>query len=319
MLHIHGGDVVLERLTRAGIPGERLTWREVLCDGPTPQCDSRQEWRRVRSEFLSRVYHAESGGSALLLEQEAALERALTEQDEIVLWFSSDWFCQAILLSLLSLLHQKPRRRARFSLVAPVGWPNVPDNLGCTLAFVPEEELSGLLARRQELPPSLLHLGSTVWNAMCAPDPQAVAALAGQDLADPSLPLLSEGLRIHLCELPSTTNGLGFSEERALAALTDAPQKLNTAYHSFQRGEGRPWITDLMFAARLHGLNGVPAPLVEWSADGQTVRRTAIGGEVLAGRRDWCTLTQMDRWVGGVHLTRDNLWRIDRGSLTLSH
>jgi hypothetical protein len=128
---------------------------------------------------------------------------------------------------------------------------------------------------------SLLHPGGTVWDAICAPDPRAVAALAGQDLEDPSLPLLREGLRIHLCELPSTTNGLGFSEERVLAALTDAPQKLNTAYHSFQRAEGRPWITDLMFAARLHGLNGVPTPLVEWSADGQNVRRTALGARSL--------------------------------------
>ena len=25
----------------------------------------------------------------------------------------------------------------------------------------------------------------------------------------------------------------------------------------------------------------------------------------------------MDRWVGGIHLTRDNLWRIDRGSLSV--
>ena len=56
MLHIHGGDVVLDRLARAGIAGERLNWREVLCDGPTPHRDSRQEWRRIRSEFLSRVY-----------------------------------------------------------------------------------------------------------------------------------------------------------------------------------------------------------------------------------------------------------------------
>ena len=61
-----------------------------------------------------------------------------------------------------------------------------------------------------------------------------------------------------------------------------------------------------------------PTPLVEWSAEGQNVRRTALGGEVLAGRRDWCTLTQMDRWVGGVHLSPDNLWRIDRRSLALT-
>jgi hypothetical protein len=318
MLHIHGGDEVLERLRRAGIAGERLNWREVLCDGPTPRCDSRREWRRIRSEFLSRVYQAEPDGSDLLVEQEEALARALAEQDEIVLWFSSDWFCQAILFSLLGLLHQKPRRRARLSLVAPVGWPNVPENSGCTLAFVPEAELSGLLARRKELTPSLLHLGSTVWDAMCAGDPREVAALAARDLPDPSFPSLREGLRIHLCELPSATNGLAFSEERALAALSDSLQELNATYHAFQRVESRPWITDMMFATRLRGLNGVASPLVEWSAHGQNVRRTALGGEVLAGRRDWCTLTQMNRWVGGVHLTPDNLWRIDRESLALS-
>jgi hypothetical protein len=194
----------------------------------------------------------------------------------------------------------------------------VAENSGCTLAYVPEPELSGLLARRKELTPSMLHLGSTVWDAMCGGDPREVAVLAAQDLSDPSFPSLREGLRIHLCELPSTTNGLAFSEERALAALSDSPQKLNTAYHAFQRVEGRPWITDLMFATRLHGLNGVSSPLVEWSAEGQNVRRTALGGEVLAGRRDWCTLTQMDRWVGGVHLSPDNLWRIDRSSLALT-
>ena len=318
MLHIHGGDIVLERLARAGTAGERLNWREVLCDGPTPRCHSRQEWRRIRSEFLSRVYHAEPGGTDLLVEQEEELERALAEEDEIVLWFSSDWFCQAVLLSLLGLLHQKPRRRARLSLVAPVGWPNVPENSGCTLAFVPEAELPGLLARRTELTPSLLHLGSTVWDAMCAGDPREVAVLAAQDVSDSSFPSLREGLRIHLCELPSATNGLAFSEERVLAALSDSPQELNAAYHTFQRAESRPWITDLIFASRLQGLNGVATPLIEWSVDGQNVRRTALGGEVLEGRRDWCTLTQLDRWVGGVHLTPDNLWRIERDSLALS-
>ena len=95
---------------------------------------------------------------------------------------------KAVLLSLLGLLHQKPRRRARLSSVAPVGWPNVPENSGCTLAFVPEAELSGLLARRKELTPSLLHLGSTVWDAMCGGDPREVAALAAQDSGpEPSL------------------------------------------------------------------------------------------------------------------------------------
>ena len=93
--------------------------------------------------------------------------------------------------------------------------------------------------RRQELTPSLLHLGSTVWNAMCAPDPQAVAALAGQDLADPSLPSLAKDSASISASFPRLPMDWGSAKNERWPRLLMHPQRLNTAYHSFKRGEGR--------------------------------------------------------------------------------
>ena len=47
-------------------------------------------------------------------------------------------------------------------------------------------------------------------------------------------------------------------------------------------------------------------PLASWK-----LRLTAIGIEVLAEYVDWAELNGMDRWLGGVHLTRENIWYWD--------
>lgn len=36
MIHVHGGSALLDKLGAAAIPGERLEWCDVLCQGPTP-------------------------------------------------------------------------------------------------------------------------------------------------------------------------------------------------------------------------------------------------------------------------------------------
>ncbi|MCI0389417.1 MAG: hypothetical protein MOB07_11740 [Acidobacteria bacterium] len=36
-----------------------------------------------------------------------------------------------------------------------------------------------------------------------------------------------------------------------------------------------------------------------------------IGWEVLAGRSDFIEVNSIDLWLGGAHLTADNLWRWD--------
>ena len=40
----------------------------------------------------------------------------------------------------------------------------------------------------------------------------------------------------------------------------------------------------------------------------QTLSITPAGIEILEGKRNWLVTAIIDRWIGGVHLTPDNLW-----------
>ena len=53
MLHIHCGESSAGQLRQSGVPGEVMTWCELLHQGPTPATLSGDAWREVRAEFLS--------------------------------------------------------------------------------------------------------------------------------------------------------------------------------------------------------------------------------------------------------------------------
>jgi hypothetical protein len=83
-----------------------------------------------------------------------------------------------------------------------------------------------------------------------------------------------------------------------------------------QRDEPRRWLTDTILLAVLRRLAHRPAPLVTLETNGdrsalpRISRITPLGLEILAGR-DWIAENGIDRWVGGVHVTPDAIWRWD--------
>jgi len=48
------------------------------------------------------------------------------------------------------------------------------------------------------------------------------------------------------------------------------------------------------------------------------VRLTPVGERVLAGDGDRVELLGIDRWVGGTHVTPENVWRWDPQARTLT-
>jgi hypothetical protein len=318
MLHVHGGDVLLARIANAGITGSRLSWGEVICQGPLPKGLPQSEWRRGRAEFLESTYGKRGDGAILdsLVAQDATLFRAAAEEDEIVLWFGPEWFCQATLVALLAQLYPRRNRRTRVSLVDPVSLPGIPAAAGCILAHAEESQLPGLLAGRREATAEVFEAAREAWDALRDPKPTGLHQLALR--GTPRLPVLAEGLKAHLLEFPSSTNGLSLGEERALSTLTDEPREWAALFPIAQEKEERPWITDLIFRDRLNRMGRGKSPLVAWSDDGRKARLTEMGRAVLAGERDWCALEPPNRWIGGVHLTPHKLWRIDRDRLALT-
>ncbi len=332
MLHIHGGSNLLDQLRAAGLPGEFLEWSEVLCDGPTPAGLPPDAWRSTRAAFLDSAYGRIDGRGALerLVAQDRGLDRAATLEDEIVLWFGPDLFCQAILAALLDRFAAAPPA-GRLSLLCIGTYPGVDDHRSCTPAFLSAEQLREVFARRDPVRPQQLALARDIWSAWCAPTPEPLGAVAGRDTS--ALPYLGDGVRRRLEEFPWTVNGLSRTERGVLAALAAAERSFIQLFEEVREDEERSWVTDVMLLHRVRVLAIAPTPLVATVAEappadtlapdvGRDARQlrfrlTPAGQEVLEGKRDAIATNGIDTWIGGVHLTGENLWRWNAGTRRL--
>jgi len=162
-----------------------------------------------------------------------------------------------------------------------------------------------------------------------------VSSLAGR-VARPRLPVGAvriggfggvPGLTRHLEEFPSSVNGLSRSEREALTAIEAGHSTPVRAFLEVARLQESIFLGDIIFYSYLQRLSGRKNALVTWK-DGRPVvspnsRRarefvdgelkvTALGREVLSGKRDWQGITTRGRWLGGVELTPGSGgWRWD--------
>lgn len=317
MLHIHGGSILLEKISRAGIPGDRLEWSDVLCQGPTPAGLADDAWYALRGAFLTSAYGGRGNRDipSELAAQDVALAGA-SRHDEIVLWFGPELFCQAILLRLLARFAERPLERTRLSLVCIDRYPGVNDHRACTLGALSGDQLQDLFTRRETVTPAQLALARRAWDALGAPTPEALAALVGADTSP--LPFLGAALRRLLAELPDITTGLSRTEALILDALPESRRSLD-AFVRANEPEPRRWLTDAIFFDHVRRLAAGPHSLLEIEAVGAgpddlahaDLVRTPWAEDVRAGRKDTIGLRGIDRWVGGTHLTVNNLWRWD--------
>ena len=322
MLHVHGGSNLLDHLRAAGLPGGSLEWGESLCDGPTPAGLAPDAWRATRATFLDAAYGRIDGRQALerLQSQDVELDRAAVAEDELVLWFGPDLFCQAILAALLDRFAVSPPT-ARLSLICIGTYPGVDDRRSCTPAFLSAEQLREVFAHRDPVRPRQLALAREIWSAWCAPTPEPLSAVAGRDTS--ALPYLGDGVRRRLEEFPWTVTGLARTERGVLAALAAADRSFVQLFEAVTRDEERSWITDVMLLHRLRGLATTPTPLISTVAERPPVdpldigrdmrqlrfRLAPAGQEVLEGKRDAIATNGIDTWIGGVHLTGESHWR----------
>jgi hypothetical protein len=169
-------------------------------------------------------------------------------------------------------------------------------------------QIRALFAQRPPLTAHVADSASAAWSAFTAPDPMAVADLAARTV--PGLPYLAPALRRHLEQFPSTRGGLGRTERTMLERLGAGPLSRRELFGAVQSREATPFMTDLIFFGYLDALIAGTDPLV--AAEGDVIRLTPAGHDVLAGRADAIDARGIDRWLGGVHLTgRRPAWRWD--------
>ncbi len=316
-LIITNGDSTVELLDAAGSPAAHLAWRDVLHIGPVPLTSSHETLSMARAHWLAENGFADpEEAEASFAERDGLLARA-DAFEQIELWFEHDLYDQLQLIQALDYFSARGDLVIRLSLVQ--GDTYLSD-------FTPKTILS-LRERAQPLTGETLETASQAWAAFRSETPEALAALASSGIL--ALPHLSHALNRMLEELPDATTGLSRTEHAVLAALKErgvaTPVDLFRAVSAQEdarfMGDSVLWhlLDGLAFAGQPL-LRGLPGRFYETAMKSYLVaplELTEAGNNVLSGRADHATLNEIDLWLGGTHVTNDNLWRWDTETGTL--
>lgn len=320
MLHITNGDATRMGLERSGVPGVFVSWPDILHEGPAPLTSDREEWRRVRVAYLIQGEYA---GADALADEYARADAALASwiaQDETVFWFEHDLYDQLLLIHHLAFLSDTGARRphaARLSMVCGDTY----------LGPLQPRQFPALFAARAPITAAHLDKGTRAWTAFRSPDPSGLHPWTKED---EDLPYLAGAIRRHIEEFPDEKDGLSRSERQILQVLGEGDRTPEQAFVECSRREERIFMGDASFWTIVRRLAQGRRPLVEARVDNGVapgrpgrislpsgiLRITDTGRAVLDGRADYVALNGIDRWLGGVRLTPDRLWRrTSRGDL----
>ena len=328
-LHLTNGDSAASALARSGLPGDIVSWRDLLHDGPVPSDDDLGAFHRVRAEFLASRGWSSLTAAVTDFEQRDARLDDVAAGDEVVLWFEPDLYDQLQLIQILARFERRAASdRPRLTIVPA----------DCYLGPMRPEKFVPLYSARREITPADLVHGRVTWHAFTSSTPDDLLEVTNQldrevtartYTADDfvRLPHLVAALRRQLEEYPDVDAGLSRSERQLCEALSPGAIPLGKLFAAYQGTESWVWLGDSSFAWYAERLSDCAHPLVVHTngsrviaapreTDGRAfwdraVQLTPFGQDVVRARADAVRANGIDRWIGGTHCTTAQHWRWD--------
>jgi hypothetical protein len=161
----------------------------------------------------------------------------------------------------------------------------------------------------------MMTAASLAWRAYTSDDPTSLNRFLDQDVAD--FPFLRDGLRLHASRFPSTRNGLGEVERRAVEGIDGGLTDFVSLFVQFDRNPPRFGFGDGEFLRHLKHLASVAVPVITIIGEEKANPPKALfsitpaGRNVVDGTVDFIEINNANFWLGGAHLTRERMWRWD--------
>ncbi len=218
-LHITNGDFLTKRLKSLDLKGDIITWREMLCEGKTLTSVGSESFWKTRFEFLNKTYKI---SKSRFIEQTLKEYRSLCshkQQDQIILWFDYDLFCQINMLAVISWL-KTHRRHAEISLVSSVSLKE--GETPKSLSEMEDHELLSIYGLRKSLTQDDIEYADYIWQLYCSNNPIRLENVG--DYQNYQFDNLANAIAAHLKRFPSIRNGLNDVENLVLkVALEQHP------------------------------------------------------------------------------------------------
>ncbi len=315
ILNITNGDCAVETMKKANIPGVFLPWRDVLHEGPIPDTLSLEELSEVRAQF---IIERGWGTPEDVIESFTQRDNILTSfrnYEKVILWFEHDLYDQLQIIQILDWFYHNPPSGIELSII-------------CTdryLGMLSPDEMEKLKNHEEPITESHLKLATKAWSALRASSPEKWCELLNIDTS--ALPFL-EGTVVRLLEeYPSCTNGLSRTAEQALKVISKGEKRPGRVFGGSQELEERVFLGDSSFWVVLNELLVSNPPLIVLpdgneltlpTCKDQELSITTAGLGVLDGKLNWLEVSNIDRWIGGVHLNSTHVWCWDSSSKSIT-
>ncbi len=288
-LHITNGDAFTQRLQQLKYKGDIITWREMLCEGKTETNVGSESFWKTRFDFLHKNYNV---SKSWFIEKTLKEYRSLCnhkQQDEIVLWFEYDLFCQINMLAVISWL-KTHRRHAQITLACSGDQSG--DGNFHSLGDLGEQQINDLYRNRVQLSQDDIEFADYVWQLYCSDNPIRLENLT--DYKNYQFRYLGPSIQAHLKRFPTIKNGLNAVENRVLQiAAEEKPASKKVLMQTLLSNQGWYGFGDSQYQRILTSLR----PL--FSSFNPT-RLSKKGQEILNNEANYySTLRDSEAYLGG--------------------
>lgn len=212
LLHITNGDSTTNYLRKLHFKGDFITWREMLCEGKTTTDVGSESFWKTRYDFLKSSYKVSKKKFIDFTLKEYRSLCKHKHQDEIVLWFEYDLFCQINMLAVISWL-KRYRKDYKVSLVQS-GKIDGKQEL-FSLNQLDKVQINQHFDNRIELRQDDIEYADYIWQLYCSDSPLRLETVHKFNPMSPFV-YLEDAIRSHLLRFPSLENGLNAIENNIL-------------------------------------------------------------------------------------------------------
>lgn len=286
-LHITNGSHLTNVLNELNIQGVKLTWQELLCEGPTTEKVGSELFLETRKSFFTQFYNIDL--DIEFIKSELDKFNHSENYSEIVLWFEYDLFCHINMIAIISLIQQKKM--------------NLPLHLVCSGRIEGSKNLMGL----SELSPEQLlnhyknkvllnkddiDIATTVWGIYCGVDHTLLKPFI---VKPSSFKYLSNCLKAHLERFPNSVDGLSILERNILQIIVK--QSITSKHHLLGYAlnyQGYYGYGDLQLERIINQLS------IFYSVTEGEIELNRKGHEALLGHHNFALEIDNDMMYGGV-------------------
>ncbi|CAM1362693.1 DUF1835 domain-containing protein [Tenacibaculum xiamenense] len=251
ILHITNGDSTTQVLSKLNFDGEIITWREMLCEGKTTIDVGSENFWKTRFEFLKSSYKTTKKTFIDYTLKEYRNLCKQKQQNEIVLWFEYDLFCQINMVAVISWL-KRYRKGRKISLVCS-GRIEGKEGL-YALGHLNKKELLNHYKDRVELTQDDIEYADYIWQLYCSDSPLRLETVHKFNPMSPFV-YLEEAIKAHLQRFPSIKNGLNKLENQLLnIANTQELESQNQLVREILKDQGFYGFGDVQYANKLQNM-----------------------------------------------------------------